>query len=142
MLVIDEVSIELADKYEAVDSPTASDIDKAMKLLKSDSGTVTLQFNENETFSVHSHNGDYFLVEANGKEGLTLLLTDKRISLPKKANLLPIYGNECLEHNTITDFESVLNVMNVLIQNAKFTDLDPFEWVNVNIDSSKERFNY
>ena len=55
MLVIDEVSIELADKYEAVDSPTASDIDKAMKLLKSDSGTVTLQFNENETFLVHSH---------------------------------------------------------------------------------------
>ena len=133
-----------------VDSPSRDQIFASAEQLRSESGILQLLF-EGATESeesiveivVNSESGQYFTVE--GVVGdLKLLLIDAKLPIPRTFVESELKVGEttenCFQHNTVTDFDTVLKALELYVDSEEFLDVDSYTWIN--IDDKKHQNRY
>ena len=115
----------------------------ALSVLAEASGTFSIEEGNGHYIEISSEEGSYFVVT--GFSGDDLVLIDNNKSVPVDcADYVQKYinGNECLEHNTVDDFEAVSNILKHFINTGEFCESESYVWINCNLKKHSKRFSF
>ena len=122
------------------ENPDWRAVEEGIEKIRSTTGMVEIFAADDVSIAISSEQGKYFLVLGfSGNKQYVLI--DNRQPVPSKSEfVLPIDGNECLEHNTIIDLNDVVTMAEDFSNTGGFNDSDPYTWVDLNSDTT--RFSY
>ena len=136
--------------YKQIWNPSNAEIFDIVKELRSNCGTVEM-YGDRE-FSIYaganSAEESRYLVLVEG-----FLLIDSRIQVPSSSEDFEFLGmgvGESVEHDTVSDFDQVLLVLENYIASDDHTsdkhfsdeNIDPYSWLGINSESYQTRSSY
>ena len=108
-------------------------------------GTVDLVFRKGFV-SIDGIDGDYYMVQAERDgEGWLLIDDSKEVAVfdpENRPTTMEIGVGECLEHNTLNDFDLAIKAVEAFLDAGKFVDVAPYVWIASDEKKHSERFRF
>ena len=107
---IDEVCFSPIGQFDTVKKPNWDDIEKAIRLLETETGSVEIWINGQKSHvMIAGEKGEYYLVFVD--PSFFLIDNSKPVSNELDRKTIGIFHGECLKHNTIDDIEVVVKMV-------------------------------
>jgi len=146
MLRFNQISLDSSKNgFREIDDPTREDIFTFARMVESDFAEMTVieRGGKKSHFCISSEEGAYYLVDATSRNKRLVMLVDKRVAVPTSPaeyETVSINGNETLKHNTITDFDVILSMLDRYIETGDLFDKEPFTWLDVLNEGTRFKF--